>query len=88
MITKVTGKNQVTVPAIVARNAGIRVGTRLKWSETDCEGVLQVRVLPDRGALASRLRSAGRKYLRPGARPIENLILEREQESRQPRNKG
>jgi bifunctional DNA-binding transcriptional regulator/antitoxin component of YhaV-PrlF toxin-antitoxin module len=81
MITKVTGKNQVTVPAALARNVGIRVGTRLEWHETDREGVLQVRVLPDRGTLASRMRSAGRKHLKPGARPVENLLRERRRES-------
>ncbi|RPJ62476.1 MAG: AbrB/MazE/SpoVT family DNA-binding domain-containing protein [Acidobacteria bacterium] len=81
MVTKVTGKNQVTVPALVARKAGIRVGSRLRWRQTDREGVLEVRVLPERGTLASSLRSAGRKYLRSNAKPIENLIREREQES-------
>ncbi|MFB3906402.1 MAG: AbrB/MazE/SpoVT family DNA-binding domain-containing protein [Acidobacteriota bacterium] len=81
MVTRVTGKNQVTVPAKVAKKVGIRVGTRLEWRETDRDGILEVRVLPERGALASSLRSAGRKYLKPGRRPVENLIREREQEA-------
>lgn len=83
MITKVTGKNQVTVPARIATEAGIHPGTRLIWSTTEQEGVLEVRVVPDRGTLAASLRSAGRKHLRSGADPVRNLIRQREKESRQ-----
>ena len=47
MITTVTGKNQVTVPAEIVGKVGLKPGMRLVWRMTDREGVLEVRVLPD-----------------------------------------
>lgn len=35
MITRVTGKNRVTVPAELARKEDMRPGTRLEWRTAD-----------------------------------------------------
>jgi hypothetical protein len=37
-------------------------------------------VLPNRGELARQLMGAGRRWLKPGADPISDLIREREQD--------
>ncbi len=81
MITTVTGKNQVTVPSEIAQKAHIHRGTRLEWSPTDRDDVLQVRVLPDRATLASRLRGRGKQKARLGAGAVERLIQERDREA-------
>lgn len=77
MITRITGKNQVTVPASIVAEAGLRPGTRLDW-EVAKDGVLIVRVLPDRGTLASSLRGAGRPHLKAPSDVVESLVEERE----------
>jgi bifunctional DNA-binding transcriptional regulator/antitoxin component of YhaV-PrlF toxin-antitoxin module len=53
MITRMTGKNQVTVPAEIVGKAGLKTGTRLDWKTTDREGVLEVHVLPDQATFAA-----------------------------------
>lgn len=79
MITKITGKNQVTVPASIVAEASLRPGTRLAWEVAE-EGVLIVKVLPDRGTLASRLRGSGREHLRRAGSTVERLVKERASE--------
>ncbi len=76
MITTVTGKNQVTIPAELARECNIKAGTQLDWSRDD-DGTLRVKLLPSRGELARRLAGIGREWLKPGDDPIADLIRER-----------
>jgi len=85
MITTVTGKNQVTVPAKIAAAEDIEAGTRLDWRLTAKEHVLEVRILPDRATLARQLRGAGREQLEPGRSPVAELIRERESEDEERR---
>ena len=80
MITRITGKNQVTVPAEIVGKAGLKVGTRLDWRTTDREGVLEVRVLPDLVTLAAGLRGAGNRFRQRDGSAVDRLHLEREQE--------
>lgn len=79
MITTVTGKNQVTIPAELAREFNIKAGTQLEWTR-DEQGDLRVRPLPSRGELADRLQGFGRQWLAPGDDPIAGLIDERANE--------
>ena len=85
MITTVTGKNQVTVPAKLAAAEGIEPGTRFAWSFTEREHVLEVRVLksvsgyvrydtPEAVALLNELYDRLRlmvNFVRPCAKLIE-----------------
>ncbi len=80
MITKLTGKNQVTVPAEVVEKAGLKPGTRLEWRVTGQPGLLEVRVLPDLASYARALRGAGRRSLRKRGSPVERLVKERSRE--------
>ncbi len=63
MITTVTGKHQITIPAKLASAMGIVPGSRLEWQPTNQPAVIRVRVLPDRKAIANGLLGAGRPYL-------------------------
>lgn len=81
MITTVTGKNQITIPAKVAMAAGIEAGTRIDWRLSE-DGVLIGEVLPSRQALARKLAGMGRAWLTPGADPVAQLIEERAQADR------
>jgi bifunctional DNA-binding transcriptional regulator/antitoxin component of YhaV-PrlF toxin-antitoxin module len=83
MITTVTGKNQITIPAKVVSTHAIRVGTRLLWEATDQPDVLKVRVLPDLATLARNMLGAGRKHPSEGAQPIEELVARQESEDDQ-----
>jgi AbrB family looped-hinge helix DNA binding protein len=76
MITTVTGKNQVTIPAELARAFNIKAGTRLEWTP-EADGALRVKPLPSRGELARRLAGIGRPWLKPDDDPIADLIRER-----------
>lgn len=82
MITTITGKNQVTVPAAIANQANIRPGMRLDWEISDeDEAKLIVRVLPDPATVASQLRGSGRRYRTSNKRSaVENLVRERSRE--------
>jgi bifunctional DNA-binding transcriptional regulator/antitoxin component of YhaV-PrlF toxin-antitoxin module len=81
VITRITGKNQVTVPAEIVGKAGLKPGTRLDWRTTDREGVLEVRVLPDEAAFAAQLRGRGNNFRRPKGSAVERLHRERDQEA-------
>jgi AbrB family looped-hinge helix DNA binding protein len=84
MITTVTGKNQITIPAKIASTHKIKAGTRLEWEPTDEPGVLKVRVLPDRATLAVDMLGAGRKHVPAHvpakAAPVEELTIDRQTE--------
>lgn len=82
MITRVTGKNQVTIPAEIARKEGVRPGARLEWHTTDRERVLEVHILPDRESLALALRGRGNSHRRRSGSPVHRLIADREREAR------
>ncbi len=79
MTTTVTESNQVSVPPDIAREFDIHPGTRLGWAKTG-EGVITVKPVPSRGELARHLLGAGRRWLKPGADPIGDLIREREED--------
>jgi AbrB family looped-hinge helix DNA binding protein len=76
MVTTVTGKNQVTVPAAIARRVGIRPGTKLEWRQAKGD-MIHVRVLPDPARIAASLRGRGKRFLDAGTDPIGELIQER-----------
>ena len=82
MITRVTGKNQVTVPAVIVGREGIVPGTRLDWNETDRPHVLEVRVLPDPTTLAASLRGRGKQYGKHRGSAVDRLERERDTEER------
>jgi AbrB family looped-hinge helix DNA binding protein len=76
MITTVTGKNQITIPAKLARALDIQPGQRIDWTIGE-DGVLYARLLPSRGKLARQVAGMGRQWLEEGADPIADLIDER-----------
>lgn len=76
MITTVTGKNQITIPAKLARKLGIQPGQRIDWSIGE-KGVLNGRILPSRSELAQQAFGMGRHWLEPGVDPIADLIEDR-----------
>ena len=81
MITKVTGKNQVTIPAEIAAKMSLHKGSRFEWKLTDKKNVLEVRVLPDMSSIAESLKGKGKALKKRGS-AVGRLITEREQESR------
>jgi len=76
MITTITGKNQVTLPAGIVRTLELIPGTQLEWA-VGPNGTLIATPRPTKARLASALMGAGRKYLRPGSDPVGDLIAER-----------
>lgn len=80
MITTLTGRNQVTVPAAIAAEAGLRPGMRLEWALKE-EGVLEVRILPDRATMASELRGSGSRLREDSRGAVEGLVEERVREA-------
>jgi len=81
MITTLTGKNQITIPAAFAARYQMQRGTRIEWIAGAVADEFQCRVVPDPATLARELYGAGRKYL-PSATPdpIAELIAERAQD--------
>jgi AbrB family looped-hinge helix DNA binding protein len=81
MITTVTGKNQITIPSQIAREAGIRTGSKVDWKIMKNGSEIRCTVLPDPASIASRLRGAGRPFLKRDKHPIDTLLKERAEES-------
>lgn len=79
MITTITGKNQVTLPADLVKALDLIPGTRLEWA-IGPNRTLIATPRPTRAQLAEALMGAGRQYLRPGSDPIRDLIAERVEE--------
>jgi AbrB family looped-hinge helix DNA binding protein len=79
MITTVTQKNMITIPAEVGRHFGIKPGYRLDWQVMEGRDEILVRVIPDRAELARRLLGAGRRFA-PNRDAVAELIAEREAE--------
>jgi bifunctional DNA-binding transcriptional regulator/antitoxin component of YhaV-PrlF toxin-antitoxin module len=76
MITTVTQKNMITIPAEVGRRYGIRPGYRLEWRPIEGRDEILVRVIPDRADLARRLLGSGR-HLSPDRDAVAELVAER-----------
>ena len=79
MITTVTQKNMVTIPAEVGRRLNITPGCRLDWEPVEGKEEIRVRVIPKRGDLARRLMGAGQQIAR-GRDAVAELVEERAQE--------
>jgi bifunctional DNA-binding transcriptional regulator/antitoxin component of YhaV-PrlF toxin-antitoxin module len=79
MTTTVTTKNMVTIPAELSRRHSVSPGCKLDW-ESISDSEIRVRIIPKRGELARRLMGRGRKFIKPGADPIRDLIEERVRE--------
>lgn len=79
MITTVTQKNMVTIPAEVARKFGIKPGYKLDWHPVEGKDEIVVKVIPDRGELARRLCGMG-SHLAPERDLAAELDAERERE--------
>ncbi|MEZ4725585.1 MAG: AbrB/MazE/SpoVT family DNA-binding domain-containing protein [Caldilineaceae bacterium] len=79
MITTVTGKNQITIPAQLVKELNIQPGARIDWSMGE-DGMIFGRLLPHRGALARKVAGMGRDWIKPGTDPIADLIRERNQD--------
>jgi AbrB family looped-hinge helix DNA binding protein len=79
MVTTVTQKNMVTIPAEVGRKLGIKPGWKLDWQPVEGRDEILVRVIPDRGELARRLLGAGRKFS-PERDAVAELEAERASE--------
>lgn len=82
MITTITGKNQVPIPAKIARELELRTGHRLDWHVSP-DGSLVARSLPSKAELSRRLHARGRRYLSGGDDPIRDLIRERVNDEQQ-----
>lgn len=79
MITTITQKNMVTIPADLARRFGIKPGWKLDWQAVDGKDEIVVRVIPGRAELARRLLGAGKKFS-PQRDGVAELVAERETE--------
>ena len=80
MMTTVTQKNMITIPAEVGRRFGIKPGYRLDWQPVEGKDEILVRVIPDRSELARRLLGAGRRFS-PERDAVAELVDERARES-------
>jgi AbrB family looped-hinge helix DNA binding protein len=76
MITTVTQKNMITIPAEIARRFGIKPGFRLDWQPGAGKDEILVRIIPDRPTLARRLLGAGRRFS-PERDGVAELVAER-----------
>jgi AbrB family looped-hinge helix DNA binding protein len=72
----VTGKNQITIPAVIVRELQLEPGMQLEF-ELGEERTILVRPVESRAEVARRLQGVLRPYLKPGEDPVADLIRER-----------
>ena len=77
MITTVTGKNQITIPAAIANRIGLKNGSRIDWQLSSKPDEIRCIVLPEPSVIAASLRGAGKRFLKPGQDPSAALLAER-----------
>jgi AbrB family looped-hinge helix DNA binding protein len=77
MITTVTGKNQITIPAAIANRMGLKSGSRIDWQLSSNPDEIRCIVLPEPSMIAASLRGAGKRFLNPGQDPSADLLAER-----------
>ena len=76
MITTITGKNQVTLPAEIVKALALTPGTRLDW-RIGPDGSIVAQPRPSRAKMAAAFLGSGRRLLQPGDDPVAELIAER-----------
>ncbi len=80
MMTTVTQKNMITIPAVISRKFSISPGYRMDWQAVEgSDDQIIVRVIPKKGGLARRLQGAGRVHS-PERDAVSELVQERERE--------
>ena len=77
MISTITGKNQVTLPAELVRELGWASGSRLDWQKLDDNSLVATR-LPSRGEVARGVMGLARA--KSGTDPIATLQGMQEEE--------
>ena len=77
MITTVTGKNQITIPAAIANRMGLKSGSRIDWQLSSKSDEIRCIVLPEPAVIAASLRGVGKRFLRPGLDPSAALLADR-----------
>ncbi|MBN2452278.1 MAG: AbrB/MazE/SpoVT family DNA-binding domain-containing protein [Lentisphaeria bacterium] len=80
MITKVTGKNQVTIPAVLAREFDIHPGSELEWRRGPGADTLQIRVLPSPEAALREVQELVGAYRIDPSKALADLERMREEE--------
>lgn len=75
MITTVTTKNMVTIPAELSRRHSVSPGCKLDW-ESVSDSEIRVRIIPKRGELARRLMGQAAKFS-PERDSVAELVAER-----------
>lgn len=76
MITTITGKNQITLPAEIVKRLDLMPGMQLEWRIGNDHSLIAT-PRPSKAKLAAKLMGSGRKYLQAGSNPVQNLIAER-----------
>jgi len=80
VITTVTGKNQITIPSVLANRLDIQPGSKIDWAIGEDANILIARVLPTRGQLAREVAGMGRTWFPPGTDPVGEMLAERDRE--------
>ena len=80
MITTVTGRNQVTIPAELARRCGIEPGVRIEWMQSEEPNRITLTIRQGRRQIMQSLRRIGRRTRKDGRDSAEELARQRERE--------
>ncbi len=78
MISTLTGKNQVTVPAELARELCLEPGVRLDWTAGTTPNTIHIRILPSKRQILDRIQELGATIKNRNL--IEELVAERANE--------
>jgi len=82
MTTTLTGKNQITVPAEIARKLGLTPGSKLNWTVGNKPNKIIITIKPSRKQLLEEVRAIGRKVKRSGVDEVAEFLKWRDEDDK------
>lgn len=73
MITRVTGKNQLTIPAALAREFQIVAGSEVEWRRGAGDDMICLHVRPSPAAILHQVREVGAPYRNKADKALREL---------------
>ncbi len=82
MATKVTGKNQITIPASIAREYNIHPGTELVWRQGREGNTILLKIMPSVDEQLNDIREDAARYRIDADSALADLQRMRDEEDR------
>ena len=80
MKSRVTGKNQLTIPAVLAKEFNIAAGSEVEWSRGTTTGTICLHVRPSPTDVLRQVREVGATYRTQAGAALRELTRMRDED--------